>query len=97
MWENNWFILNIIISIRLYLKQFNCVQPNESCWLELFVFDSSTWTHLNICKQTIDNVGEILTGDFVVCWREGSLFVFSEEDGCNICVFTLCRFPAKFC
>ena len=39
----------------------------------------------------------ILAGDFC-CWlRGGSLFVFSEKDGCKVCVFTLCCFLAEYC
>ena len=36
----------------------------------------------------------ILAGEVGLLVAKESLFVFSEEDGCNVCVFTLCGFLA---
>ena len=36
-----------------YLEPFNCVQMNESCWIELLALNSNTCKTLTVFKQSL--------------------------------------------
>ena len=44
---NKWLTLNQIVRNRT-LWQFNCVQTNDWCLIELLVIDSNTWSNLTV-------------------------------------------------
>ena len=46
---SNWFLRDTY----QYLEQFNCVQTNELCWIELFVLIYNTWNSLTVCLNWI--------------------------------------------